>query len=199
MNKITTFGAALALALAGGAANAATIGTFDVSMSGTISGPVSGTFDGSGTGTLDDSGTLTLNYSSHSTTSYTDMTTDNTDVFSGTWDGVNTLSGTSGTTTSNSCQNNGGAINGCNYLTTGQTNSYDSVSDPIVFDLNMGGTTTFEASRTDSSTGAVSDMNFTLNTTSANVSPVPLPAAAWLFGSSLVGLGGVCRRRRHAA
>ena len=29
----------------------------------------------------------------------------------------------------------------------------------------------------------------------ANVSPVPLPAAAWLFGSALLGLAGVARRR----
>lgn len=28
--------------------------------------------------------------------------------------------------------------------------------------------------------------------------PVPLPAAAWLFGSGLLGLGGIARRRRSA-
>lgn len=29
-----------------------------------------------------------------------------------------------------------------------------------------------------------------------NISPVPLPAAAWLFGSALLGLVGVARRKR---
>lgn len=29
-----------------------------------------------------------------------------------------------------------------------------------------------------------------------NVSPVPVPAAVWLFGSGLIGLAGVARRRR---
>lgn len=29
------------------------------------------------------------------------------------------------------------------------------------------------------------------------VSEIPLPAAAWLFGSGLVGLVGIARRRRH--
>ena len=31
----------------------------------------------------------------------------------------------------------------------------------------------------------------------ANVAPVPIPAAAWLFGSGLIGLVGVSRRRRQ--
>lgn len=36
-------------------------------------------------------------------------------------------------------------------------------------------------------------------TTNYSLSPVPLPAAAWLFGSGLIGLAGVVRRRRAAA
>ena len=35
--------------------------------------------------------------------------------------------------------------------------------------------------------------------TNYSVSAVPLPAAAWLFGSGLIGLAGVVRRRRAAA
>ena len=34
---------------------------------------------------------------------------------------------------------------------------------------------------------------------SANFAPVPVPAAAWLFGSGLLGLVGVARRRNKAA
>ena len=33
----------------------------------------------------------------------------------------------------------------------------------------------------------------------AGPSPVPLPAAAWLMGSGLVGIGGFIRRRKTAA
>lgn len=33
---------------------------------------------------------------------------------------------------------------------------------------------------------------------SINTSPVPVPAAVWLFGSGLVGLAGVARRRKTA-
>ncbi len=37
----------------------------------------------------------------------------------------------------------------------------------------------------------INDPNIQLNT-----SPVPLPAAAWLFGSGLLGLMGVARRKK---
>ncbi|MHB8743537.1 MAG: VPLPA-CTERM sorting domain-containing protein [Sulfuricaulis sp.] len=33
----------------------------------------------------------------------------------------------------------------------------------------------------------------------SNVNPVPVPAAAWLFGSGLMGLAGMVRRHRQAA
>jgi hypothetical protein len=36
-------------------------------------------------------------------------------------------------------------------------------------------------------------------TFAANASAVPLPAAVWLFGSGLMGLVGVSRRRKAAA
>ncbi|CAH0991386.1 hypothetical protein SIN8267_01489 [Sinobacterium norvegicum] len=41
------------------------------------------------------------------------------------------------------------------------------------------------------------DVNLGLYNDLAN--PVPVPGAAWLFGSALVGLGGIARRRRKAA
>lgn len=37
---------------------------------------------------------------------------------------------------------------------------------------------------------------FTTNTGTMTVSSVPVPAAAWLFGSGLIGLAGVARRRK---
>lgn len=44
----------------------------------------------------------------------------------------------------------------------------------------------------DNSTGA----GFSYNNFEFTASPVPLPAAAWLFGSGLLGLVGVARRKR---
>ncbi|TGD71959.1 VPLPA-CTERM sorting domain-containing protein [Mangrovimicrobium sediminis] len=38
-----------------------------------------------------------------------------------------------------------------------------------------------------------------LKTVTFNVSAVPVPAAVWLFGSALLGLTGVTRRRKAAA
>jgi hypothetical protein len=50
--------------------------------------------------------------------------------------------------------------------------------------------------------GAVSTENngsgiFYDNLVFAEVAPVPVPAAVWLFGSGLLGLVGVARRRKH--
>jgi hypothetical protein len=38
----------------------------------------------------------------------------------------------------------------------------------------------------------------TLTITGNSTAPVPLPAAVWLFGSGLMGLVGVSRRRKAA-
>ena len=39
------------------------------------------------------------------------------------------------------------------------------------------------------------DQNSAFSMTSVTVSPVPVPAAVWLFGSGLVGLAGIARRK----
>ena len=44
---------------------------------------------------------------------------------------------------------------------------------------------------------AISDFTLTLVSTEP-VNPVPVPAAAWLFGSALVGLAGIGRKRKTA-
>lgn len=43
-----------------------------------------------------------------------------------------------------------------------------------------------------------SNGDFTYNLAAAEVSAVPVPAAAWLLGSGLVGIGGMIRRRKAA-
>ena len=50
----------------------------------------------------------------------------------------------------------------------------------------------------DTSTGVstyAGDTSFGYQSGLANISPVPLPAAAWLFGSALLGLIGYSRRK----
>ena len=48
--------------------------------------------------------------------------------------------------------------------------------------------------------GSYTDVNFldapVASTTLASVQPVPVPAAAWLFGSGLIGLGAMLKRRK---
>ncbi|MAT64073.1 MAG: hypothetical protein CMN57_00315 [Gammaproteobacteria bacterium] len=41
--------------------------------------------------------------------------------------------------------------------------------------------------------------NITVNGVAATTSPVPVPAAVWLFGSGMLGLVGIARRRRAQA
>jgi hypothetical protein len=45
---------------------------------------------------------------------------------------------------------------------------------------------------------AIDNLTFALSETEYTPSPVPLPAAAWLFGSGMLGLLGVSRRKKKA-
>lgn len=85
---------------------------------------------------------------------------------------------------------------------TGGITGGSEVSDPFSLNQGIAGTDSFSA--VSSSTGfhamtaalAIGSysMNISMNQT-ANVSAVPVPAAAWLFGTGLLGLVGVARRR----
>jgi hypothetical protein len=45
---------------------------------------------------------------------------------------------------------------------------------------------------------AITDGTMKLKTTGLALTTVPVPAAAWLFGSGLLGLAGIARRRKTA-
>lgn len=199
VKRLATLGGALALVLAGSAANAATIASFTVSISGTTSGGSTGTISGSGTATLDDSGSLTIDSvsttvtTSRRGTTLISTTTDLADVFIGSFNGIDTLSGNSGTSTVNGCTDNGARFNGCSQLTLGSPTSFRTVSDPIVFNLSPGGSTSINTTIRQGRGRTATNISqvYTLAT-------VPLPAAAFLFGSSLIGLAVVARSRRQA-
>lgn len=203
---------ALSVLAAAGLAQSATVATYNVVVSGnaydwvgTSGLPVetSGDFEGAalignsvgtGTATLDDSGVLTINSTFHFSAAVyptnpveSDLTA--ISVFQGTYSG-GVFTVTSGTETYTSCSGYcsagflGGAADGTvvrPYDTTyGFTfGSVDLTGGTAQGDVPLAGGS-YEALRT-----------FTLTTAPA----VPVPAAAWLFGSGLLGLAGAARRR----
>ena len=192
----------LSLALIGSVASAATVADFSVDIAGNVNGLSSNTISGSATAILDDSGILTINARTTTVTTFfglpwSNFTTDSVNVITGNWNSVDTLSSNSGTSTATACTNNGGAItNGCNNVTLNSPVSFTSVTDPITFDLSVGGTTTIKTSLQQGRGFSASTYNETYTLT--RLAAVPLPAAAWLFGSALIGLVLVPRNRRHA-
>lgn len=85
---------------------------------------------------------------------------------------------------------------------TGAITGGTEYTDPFSLNQGIAGTDYFLASSGSPGFHAVTaglaagsySMNITMTQT-ANVSAVPIPAAAWLFGSGLVGLAAVARRR----
>ncbi len=176
MNKVTTFASAAVLALAAGQASAALINVTAV-ITGNATGAGTSATTGSGTGVYDDvADVLTLNY-----TQQQDTTAPGYAV------GVMELTGTvvvdfgAGTAvnTPASCTSISG-FDACFAAEIGIANPANSLSgDWLAF------------TTVDSVSGATATINYA-------VTPVPVPAAAWLFGSGLLGLAGVARRRKQS-
>ncbi len=197
MNAIKALLAVSVLAAAG-AASAATVATYDI-----VGQSTSIAFDGlggqnivtassgSGTAVLDDSGALTITAHIAITTFIgTDSTMDVIEAITGTWNGT-TFTPTSSTQNFTGCENTPTAgADACSSLQIGVANPTTSVSgsatlaagsfDVVVANLDAGATTTY---------------HYDL---AASAPAVPVPAAAWLFGSGLLGLAGTARRRRVA-
>ncbi|WP_101756744.1 VPLPA-CTERM sorting domain-containing protein [Oceanicoccus sp. KOV_DT_Chl] len=129
-------------------------------------------YTGFGTGVLDDVGTLSLDY--HTTTPGFGIA-HTLAVISGAWDG-DKLVATSGSLSYESCTSVGNCIGDWNYLTM------LNVTDPIIISGGINFQFQFDAV-------SVYTSNFT------EVSEVPLPAAWWLFGSALIGLAGIQRKK----
>jgi len=75
------------------------------------------------------------------------------------------------------------------YVTTASTGASSTTSAPKTFSNSLN-----TATLTLASTGVL-----TYDLQPAAVSAVPVPAAAWLLGSGLLGIGGMIRRRKAAA
>lgn len=191
MNTLKTL-LAVSVLTAAGAAGATTVATYDVSQ--TVTSVIYAGSDllvagsGTGTATLDDSGFLDMTITGTTQTTLTNTTTVSESHILGSYSAGTFTAATSGSTsTITSCANNGGLLNGCSSIVLNTPGSFDSVSGTVTV---SGGSTNLASSQTNS--GATTSATYTLTPT------VPLPAAAWLFGSGIMGLAGAARRRRNA-
>lgn len=91
--------------------------------------------------------------------------------------------------------------NGCSFLTVcDAVIPYGNTSSPpdsvlVIFTINGDGDT-FTDDILSTSIDRSSDLSDHSNATWAVFSPVPIPAAVWLFGSGLIGLIGIAKRKK---
>jgi hypothetical protein len=203
--------ASVLAALSSGAAHATTVATYDVTNVGNITGLTTGSINETGTAVFDDSGLLTVNLSGlTSTAAGGTFTLQSLLTFTGTLS-AGTFTITGGTRTNVSCQP--GTSTCSAQLRLGQTDPIiatpaagDGGGLPFVngtlYDANfvIAAPTENLITRTWSQGHQLSTVNkIAFTNTTAAPPAVPVPAAAWLFGSGLLGLFGNARRRRAIA
>jgi hypothetical protein len=138
---------------------------------------------GSGTAVLDDAGTLTMTLLTNTVSILgTNSTIGQTVKFTGAWNGT-TFTAASGTGTYTSCVDNAALIT-CDKIAL-------AYGFPIPFAAASGSATTASGLFNTTASSNTSNQH-----TSYALTAVPVPAAAWLFGSGLLGLAGTARRRR---
>jgi len=217
MKKLSTILAASALVLVSAQASAALVATFDIAQTITISGAYGGGGVGAGTGTLFDNedGTATLFMSmidvdSKLTSpqlppgfSISHQVTSTEAELSGSWDG-STLTITSGSSRFTACEDVADpgevVLNAvCGLTNLGIWGDLPAIDGEAVGTVSgsvtaAGGFNVAQIYSPKLGGDMWSTSDYSLTPTSA----VPVPAAAWLFGSALVGLAGVGRKRKMA-
>lgn len=182
-------------ALAGAvAANAATVASFDITLVNNYAlGPYSSSGDGDGAAVLDGSGVLTVQTTEHDLIYYSgfadpvfDLVIGKTNIYNGTFDGV-TFTPTSGWLTNVSCFDNFTQAACAGLLPLDTLYPFLAISGQI----SVSGGGVLEGSFPTVDNG----VNYLTTTFTPSV---PVPAAAWLFGSGLLGLAGVRRKSKAA-
>jgi hypothetical protein len=198
MKAIKTLLAVSVLAAAG-AANAATIATFNsVALSATTD--FTSTVGNGGFGVLDTTGgvtTLTLTFTSSDTAlapGFSANIANITDVFTGTLSG-GTFTITGGTTAkAGPCTGAAAGVicnSAGNVLVFPTLDTFATASGTVSISGGGSITTTFTSTGTQPT---LTTSHYTLGAGTPTPA-VPVPAAAWLFGSGLLGLAGTARRR----
>ncbi len=174
-----------------GIANASTIANFDVIYANDYGYPSSsGATNVTGTAALDSSGILTVDmsvtYIFDSTFAY--LTQER--QYYGAWDGA-TLAPERGNASFLSCTPTLSPL--CSHFTD-NNGPFDPATTTITGALNVsGGNIISRYSNIYLNTG---DIGIGIETLTFAPTAVPIPAAAWLFGSGLIGLAGVTRKRK---
>lgn len=183
-------------ALAGAvAANAATVASFNITLENNYAlGLYSSFGDGDGTAVLDDSGVLTVQttehdlvYSSGLVDPVFDLVIGKTNIYYGTFDGV-TFTPASGVLSNVSCFDNLTQAACAGLVPLDTLYPFLAVSGQI--SISEGGVLE----------GSFLTVDYGVNYQTTTFTPtVPVPAAAWLFGSSLFGLVGAAHRKSKVA
>jgi hypothetical protein len=170
------------------AVNAATVATFDADITLTLSGITSGSGIATGTAVLDDSGVLTVNAMVDANPISAGATLGTITAFSGTY-AAGSFTANSATISTTACIPEMSPA--CVTIGPLPTTPFplDAVSGTVTSAL--GGA----ISLSQSLFGGSEIVSSIYTLTPSTPSPVPIPAAAWLFGSGLVGLSGIARRR----
>ena len=122
---------------------------------------------------------------------------DNTEVgtlFWGNSSDIDTLLGGSGNSFSYVSTDFGTSVEG-NILGLSQAIGFDATSQYVLFTPGGGITADFLCPTTD---GGCTPPDNDYLVWKGEVNPVPVPAAVWLFGSGLIGLVGIARRKKAA-
>jgi hypothetical protein len=175
-------------------ASAATVASFNITMTNNYAlSPYSSSGSGDGTAILDNSGVLTVQTTEHDLIYYTgvvgpvfDLTIVKTNTYNGIFDGV-TFTPTFGLLNNISCFDNFTQLACAGLMPLDVYYPFLTISGQI--SIGAGGVLD----------GSFPTVDNGVNYITTTFTPtVPVPAAAWLFGSSLLGLAGITRRKSRA-